>query len=216
MDFTLKQWEYRKRVSHLLLVLALWGCFLSTGCFANEPNSLLRQQHSQWAIPLTLEGVPNLHKVSEELYRGAQPTAEGMQALQALGIKTIVSFRSIHSDRDEIGDLDLAYERILMVAVAPSESDVVRFLKIVTDPERTPVFIHCLHGADRTGVMSAAYRILIQGWAKEAAIQEMTEGGFGYYSVFRNLVGFLEALDIEKIRKEVGIEDKAEVLLNQK
>jgi protein tyrosine phosphatase (PTP) superfamily phosphohydrolase (DUF442 family) len=129
-----------------------------------------------------------------------------MQALQALGIKTIVSFRSIHSDRDEIGDLDLAYERIPMVAFAPSESDVVRFLKIVTDPECTPVFIHCLHGADRTGVTSAVYRIVIQDWSKEAAIQEMTEGGFGYHSIFQNLIGFLEDLDVEKIRKEVGIE----------
>jgi protein tyrosine phosphatase (PTP) superfamily phosphohydrolase (DUF442 family) len=206
MDFTLKSWEYRRLASPLLLALALCLCCVSAGCFANESDNLLRQQHPEWATPLALEGVPNLHKVSEELYRGAQPTAEGMQALQAFGIKTIVSFRSIHSDRDEIGDLDLAYERIPMAALAPSESYVVRFLKIVTDPERTPVFIHCLHGADRTGVMSAVYRIMIQDWTKEAAIQEMTEGGFGYHSIFRNLIEFLEDLDVEKIRKEVGIE----------
>jgi protein tyrosine/serine phosphatase len=202
----LKQREHHRFVSPLLLVLALCVSCLNPGCFANEPDIGLRQQHPEWAIPLTVEGVPNLHKVSEELYRGAQPTAEGMQALQALDIKTIVSFRSIHSDRDEIGDLDLAYERIPMMAFASSESDVVRFLKIITAPERTPVFIHCLHGADRTGVITAAYRIVIQGWAKEAAIQEMTEGGFGYHSIFQNLVGFLENLDVEKIRKEVGIE----------
>ena len=56
----------------------------------------------QWAQRLGLPGVENLHKVSDKLYRGAQPIKEGMQQLKELGIKTIVNLRSFHSDRGEI------------------------------------------------------------------------------------------------------------------
>ena len=50
----------------------------------------------KWAVPMTLAGVPNLHKVSDGLYRSAQPTAEGMTNLVALGIKTVVNLRDNH------------------------------------------------------------------------------------------------------------------------
>lgn len=36
---------------------------------------------------MTLAGVSNLHKVSDKLYRSAQPTAEGMTNLVALAQK---------------------------------------------------------------------------------------------------------------------------------
>ena len=65
---------------------------------------------AHWAQPVALKGVPNLHKVSDRLYRSAQPTAEGMKNLKGMGIETIVSLRSFHSDRDEIGYTGLAYE----------------------------------------------------------------------------------------------------------
>lgn len=61
----------------------------------------------KWAKPMTCAGVPNLHKVSDKLYRSAQPAANGMTNLVALGIKTVVNLRDNHSDSDEIGDLPL-------------------------------------------------------------------------------------------------------------
>lgn len=63
----------------------------------------------EWAQPLLLAGVPNLHKVSDDLYRSAQPTCEGMSNLKKLGIETIVNLRSFHSDRARIGNTGLAY-----------------------------------------------------------------------------------------------------------
>ncbi|MHC4213170.1 MAG: hypothetical protein ACYSWP_07365 [Planctomycetota bacterium] len=47
----------------------------------------------QWAAALETPGVKNFHKVSDQLYRGAQPTAEGMVKLKNMGVKTIVSLR---------------------------------------------------------------------------------------------------------------------------
>jgi protein tyrosine/serine phosphatase len=149
--------------------------------------------------------VPNFHKVSDSLYRGAQPTKEGFRQLKKSGIKTVVNLRSIHSDHDKIKDVNLNYERIPMTTWRPEEKDVVRFLKIAADPNLAPVFVHCQRGADRTGMMCAIYRIAVQNWTKDEAIEEMTKGGFGFYSMWQNLIDYIRKLDVEKIRRQAGI-----------
>ena len=76
------------------------------------------------------------------------------------------------------------------------------FLEIVTDPEKRPVFVHCMHGADRTGTMVAVYRIVVEGWDKEKAIDEMRNGPFGFHEIWTGLPEFLKELDIEGLQKE--------------
>ncbi len=152
-----------------------------------------------------MKGVPNLHKVSDALYRSAQPSAVGMRNVKAMGIETIVNLRTFHSDRDEIGDTGLAYEHISMTAWHPEENDAVRFLQIVTNPKRGPFLVHCQHGADRAGAMCALYRIAVQGWRKEEAIKEMTQGGFGFHGIWYNLTRWINSLDVEGIKKRAGI-----------
>ena len=145
----------------------------------------------KWAEPMTLAGVPNLHKVADGLYRSAQPTAEGMTNLVALGIKTVVNLRDNHSDSDEIGDLPLKARRIEIFTANMKDKYVDEFLSIVDDTNAVPVLVHCQHGADRTGTMCAMYRILREGWTADDAIDEMKNGGFGYHSVWGNLPRFI-------------------------
>lgn len=138
---------------NLLLLL----CLLHSAGIAEEAKPP-EERPATWATPLALPGAPNLHRVDAALYRGAQPTAEGMQNLRKQGITTVVNLRSFSSDRDEIGSTGLAYEHIYMKAWHPERKEAVRFLQIVTDPKRTPVLVHCHHGSDRTGAMVALYR----------------------------------------------------------
>ncbi len=187
---------------HHQLVLPPLGTSNNARC-ASDPAS------SRWAEPLSRPGLPNLHKVSDDLYRGAQPTAEGMEQLDALGIKTIISLRSADTDRKILHTTGPTYEHIPMVAWHAEDDDVVRFLRIVTDESRLPVFVHCQRGADRTGLMVAVYRIAVQGWSKEQAIDEMTHGGFRFYSGWRNLPRYIRDLDINAIRRRAGIAEKA-------
>jgi hypothetical protein len=74
---------------------------------------------------------------------------------------------------------ELEYERIRFETWAPDDEELVRFLKIATDPSRTPVLVHCLHGSDRTGAMCALYRIILQGNEKRRlrASQDLGESG---------------------------------------
>lgn len=158
-----------------------------------------------WAQPIAVAGVPNLHKLTDNLYRSAQPTAEGMRNLESMGIRTVINLRSFHSDQDEMAGTSMTGEHIRMKAWHPEEEDVVKFLRIVNDPSRAPVLVHCQHGADRTGTMSALYRIVVQGWSKEQALEEMTEGGFGFHAIWQNLPPWIEGLDVQQIKSAASM-----------
>jgi len=154
---------------------------------------------SRWAEPLKCEGVGKFHRVSPTLYRGEQPTAEGMKNLAKMGIKMVISLRQYHGDSDEIGDLSLKYKRLKFNTLSPRDEQVAEFLKLVSDPENQPVFVHCKHGSDRTGMMCAAYRVTFEGWTKDQAIDEWTKGGFGFHGMFKNLVRYFRKLDIKSL-----------------
>ena len=77
---------------------------------------------------------------------------------------------------------------------------MLAFLRVVADPARVPVFVHCSHGADRTGAMTAAYRVVVQGWDKEEAIREMIQGGFGYHTLWDNLPATIRKLDVPALK----------------
>jgi protein-tyrosine phosphatase len=83
--------------------------------------------------------------------------------------------------------------------------DVVAALRVMTDPAAQPVLVHCKHGSDRTGVVVAAYRIVVQGWSKEDAIRELRDGGYGFHGIFFNIPEFLRDLDVAKVRQAVGV-----------
>ncbi len=158
-----------------------------------------------WAEPIAIEGIPNLYCFGPGLYRGAQPDRTGFENLQKLGVKTIINLRSFHSDKEEVLRLGLSYEQVHMKAWHAEEEDAVWFLRIVTGSDRLPAFLHCHHGSDRTGLMVALYRVVVTGWTKEQAIQEMVEGGYGFHSIWANLVHYIRNLDVNAMREELGI-----------
>lgn len=189
-------------------VIAVVSVFLLTGLAWVAPP--IPDRPKTWAQPVKLAGVPQLYRVTDELYRGDQPSPLGMQNLKKLGIKTIVNLRTFHSDRDKIGETGLEYEHIYMKPWHGEAEDAVRFLQIVTDPKRTPVLVHCQRGADRTGAMIAVYRLAVQGWSKEEAIREMTGGGFGFHQTWENLVEWIRDLDIDSVKRKAGLNHPTE------
>lgn len=171
-----------------------------------ETEQIVSERKHEWAEKIERSGLPNFFKVSDILYRGAQPTGEGMDELKKIGIKTIINLRSFHSDRDEMGDIGFQYEHIYMKAWHPEDKEVVRFLRIVSDEAKTPAFVHCMHGADRTGTMCAIYRMAFEEWSTQEALDEMINGPFGFHSMWENLKEYLVDLDIEGLKKEAGLE----------
>jgi protein tyrosine phosphatase (PTP) superfamily phosphohydrolase (DUF442 family) len=146
-------------------------------------------------------GASNLAQVSPILWRSAQPTAEGFKSLKALGIRTVVNLRNVASDRNELQGLGLRYVHIHFATWHAEDKDIVAFLKILSDPVNHPVLVHCQLGADRTGTMVAVYRVIMEGWTMEEAMQELPR--FGFHSIWTNLKDYLQKLDAAAIRKQV-------------
>lgn len=163
------------------------------------------ERDPRWAVKVNQPGLPNLHRVSTNLYRCAQPSADGLKAAEKLGIKTVISLRAFHSDKDEVESTTLRTERIRFNTWHPEDEDVIRFLKLVSNTNNGPFLVHCLHGADRTGTMIAIHRIAFDGWTKQEAIKEMTGGGFGYHTVWTNLIQYLNELDVQALKKKAGL-----------
>jgi len=185
------------------LVLVATGLATAIPGFARETNAAARP--ANWAQPLTAPGIRNFYQVTTNLYRGAQPTAEGMKQLKAMGIKTVINLRAFHSDRDEVVGTGLKSVRFETKPWHAEEEDVVGFLKAAAETNNLPAFVHCERGADRTGMMCAMYRVVVCGWTKAEAIDEMKNGGFDFNPAWRDLVSFIEKADVADIKRRAGL-----------
>jgi protein tyrosine phosphatase (PTP) superfamily phosphohydrolase (DUF442 family) len=193
----------------MLLATVLGYCAF---CFSAEPPAIQPKSGAErpenWAIKLTRAGVPNCYQLTTNFYRGAQPSAKGMAELKAMGVKMVVNLRRFHSDDDEVLGTGLKQGRLHMEPWHAEDEDVIRFLKLASDTNNLPIFVHCQRGADRTGMICAMYRVVICGWTKEQAIEEMKEGGFNFNPAWQNLVRYVQHADVEKIKKRAGLAEK--------
>ncbi len=159
-----------------------------------------------------LPGLKNFAVVTDALSRGAQPTTEGFAELKRRGVKTIVNLRSAHSDRETLAGMGLQYVEIPCHAWHPESEDVLKFLTVVRNPKNQPVFVHCEHGSDRTGMMVAVYRIVEQGWTSDDAVKELPT--FHFHPIFGEVVAYLKKFDpaATKKRLETTAPPKIEVI----
>lgn len=173
---------------------------------AGEPAPTETSTDRTWAQPLEIDGVNNFHRVSDGLYRGAQPTDEGFRNLKDIGIATVLNLRKFHSDRKYTNRYELGYEHITFNPLHPEDKEVVAFLRILADPANKPIFVHCQYGSDRTGMMCAVYRVAVQGWTKDEAIAEWTEGDFGFHESCRGLVDYFRRIDLEEFKRQASLQ----------
>ena len=171
---------------------------------AATPAPVTVARSTQWAVPVTLDGVPNLHRITPTLYRSEQPTALGMKNLEKLGIRTVINLRFFNNDSKEVEGTGLRTERVKILTWNIDDDHVVEVMRMLRQSENGPFLIHCQHGADRTGLMSAMYRVLEQGWSVDDALAELTDGGYGYHSVWTNILRYVRAADIDKLRAAVA------------
>ena len=129
------------------------------------------------------------------LFGGGIIPQKDIQELKKMGIKTVVNLRTDHDDEKQIAGTGLQYFLIPMSPSDPQKKSFQQFLDIATNPAMQPVFVHCRHGADRTGTAVALYRIKVQGWDLQAALRELKEGGYGFHVVFEDLLKFIKEYD---------------------
>ena len=179
----------------LALAIVLNGVFLAPNMvLASEPAAAL-DTHNM-AVPAvahtgievqakpssTVAGLPVIHvgnfeRVSSTLMRGGAPSAKALKELKDAGVKTILNLRgdgaASRKEERSAKEIGLDYYNIPMGYTEPSLTKVSSILDIIRDPQKQPVYVHCLQGADRTGMIVGIHRVLSDGWQFDQVYSEM-------------------------------------------
>jgi len=148
----------------------------------------------------------NLYRVTPTLYRCEQFTKAQVPELQKLGIRSAVDLRHNHSDDDLLKDSNIKAVRVPTNTWAIDDAHIVAALAGIRRAEadgNVPVVVHCQHGADRTGVVCAMYRVVYQGWTPDEAIDELRHGGYGFHWIWLNIPRYIKKADAQKIAAAV-------------
>ena len=138
-------------------------------------------------------GIPNFGKVSDSLYRGAQPDHAAMQRLKAMGVKSVINLRMTNDlwnlEQAEATAGSMSYTNIPLDALsAPTDAQVASVLAAISLMPK-PVFVHCRYGCDRTGTIIACYRIQQDHWSNARALKEAEDYGISPLEVgMRNFI----------------------------
>ena len=181
--------------TRLLLVLGLALTSLFSTVQADEAASI---RSPEWAQPVGNQY--NLHQMTPTLYRSALPDGHALPLLQKLKIVTVINFLP-ESDTQWLQSSDIKQVQLSYRTNHVDDADVLAAIRAIQAAEADgPVLMHCKHGADRTGLMAAMYRVVVQGWSKEDALNEMTLGGFGSSNGFKDGVRYMMKADVDKLR----------------
>lgn len=152
------------------------------------------------AEPVSIEGVENSYRISNDLYRSAQPERIGFTALQKMGVKSVLNLREFHKDTRKARHTQLHLMAYPVAAGEVTAADVENCLALIAGAPK-PVLVHCWHGSDRTGIVVAAYRIVYENWSVADAEKEFRDERFGYHEFwYGNLLELLRNTDWAAMR----------------
>ena len=126
--------------------------------------------------------LPNFHPVAPGIWRGAAPTRAGLARLKAMGVRTVIDLRiapkTVKREGETARAMGFRWINLPMGSDPPTPKQVATLLATLKEAQQSPVFVHCQHGADRTGCMLGIYRVTQQGWTFPQAWAEMRQDGF--------------------------------------
>ena len=134
----------------------------------------------------SVPGIKNFDQVDAHVYRGGQPTDEGLQYLARLGVKTIVDLRETgdrsNAEKRVVTGAGMKYVNVPMTGLTPpTDAEITGILAILEDNTTGPVFVHCLRGADRTGAVIAAYHISHDNWDNARALKDAKAHNMSFF-----------------------------------
>jgi tyrosine-protein phosphatase SIW14 len=124
-------------------------------------------------------------KIDDGVYGGSKPRNDADFAfLQSTGVRYILEVHFLPflngPERRKAKRHGIKMVSVSMNAspMPPSEKHVNQALRIMNSKDRQPVYLHCVLGRDRTGLVLGLYRIYFNGVSKEKAALEMKASGF--------------------------------------
>lgn len=197
------------------ILRSLFAAVVLSASFVPHAFAAEATRPTNWATAIAnVDGLGNLFQVSPELYRSKQPSPKALQNILAgkafidgaAPVHTIVELLATRDvDGAALGDSSaVRHEWLKFNPFHPVDADVLKFLQIVTTKSQQPVLVHCAQGSDRTGMMVAIYRIVVQGWSKDDALKEMVDGGYGFHPFWQDLVRYVRNLDVDALKTRLA------------
>ncbi len=124
----------------------------------------------------------NFGQVNDHVYRGGEPTEEGLRELGAAHVVLDIDLResgvATETERRIATGLGMQYVNVPLPQLsAPNVDQVKRVLSLMAADDAGKIFVHCRRGKDRTGTIVACYRIQHDGWDSGRAIEEARSYG---------------------------------------
>lgn len=140
------------------------------------------QKHLDAQVPNFLDVLP------KRVYRGGQPTIEGLAWLKSQGFKTIIDFResfegsralmAVSEEKKQAAKLGLRYIALPMRDhTTPTPEQIRKLLDVVRDEQNAPIYMHCAAGVGRTGIMAALVQKHIAKLPDDVIMAQAREGG---------------------------------------
>lgn len=164
----------------------------AVGVCANERAQTLAASDEKRDVP----GIQNFGRLDARLFRGAQPEIAAYPTLKTFGIDVVVRLSTggeyIEGERRQVEKIGLHFVSLPWRAEdTPEPGQIADFFELMRAHPDWKVFVHCREGVDRTGVMVALYRIAVDRWSADAALDEMR--AFHFHTIFHpHLQTFVE------------------------
>lgn len=158
-----------------------------------DPSENYETTYDQTVNDVYADAIPEFHIVNDGLIRGGRPQKGDLAALKKQGVKTIINIDNADSsaERAEAKKLGLNYIVSPMSAFqTPKDSQVNKILAQLQDSALMPIFLHCKHGQDRTGMIMGLYRYQVDKWSARKAYEEMN--AFGFHPVLVGLDSYFK------------------------
>ena len=173
-----------------LMPAAFAGSVAADAAVSTKSTFVSVGAHQTERISGALPGLANVGRVAPGVYRGAQPEAAGYATLKKMGIRTVINLRTSMSERAAVEAAGMqSFEVPMEMSRDGLRAKVDRAVALMADPANQPVFVHCRHGQDRTGIVIAAFRMKIEGWPLSDAEAEMQ--AFGFNNIWVNFKRFI-------------------------
>jgi protein tyrosine/serine phosphatase len=138
----------------------------------------------------------NKHRVSERLWRSAQPAPFQLARLKAQGVRTIVNLRggrehgSWQLQKEACDRLGLRLTEFVVRSRGAPDRDAILRSKAFFEELEYPAVFHCKSGADRAGFLAALYLIVQEGRTVAEAMRQLSPR-FGHFRFAKT--GILDA-----------------------
>ena len=127
--------------------------------------------------------INKVKEVREGVWRGPKLTTNELEILKPASIINLENnHRAVCAEKIYCLRRNICFYEVPMSEIFPPSRK--QLIEGVTLIESAPaqIYVHCLHGVDRTGFVIAAYRMLVQGWTIEKAYQECLDYGHHVYA----------------------------------